>query len=327
MLPVAIIIAVADNREAGRPARFAAAVERALTAYLPPSSEFTCEAVTAAALPEVMAAAKPDSRHLFLVNAGGDAAHAGEHAGLNLHYIDAAPEAAALAARLADEIEASLPEIYRHGEAPRQAPAAIEDESMTRLDALLDGADNSNAEYRIRRRLAHASGDADIARRVRFHPAALSAAAEAFSRGAPVFTDSRMTAAGINRDLMAEFGCVITCALAADDLADFARETGITRSAAAFRLLGKRLNEAIVAVGNAPTALREVLRLTGEENIRPALIVGLPVGFVQAREAKMALADGDVPYITLRGTRGGSALAAAAINALATLNRPGREGD
>ena len=177
------------------------------------------------------------------------------------------------------------------------------------------------------RRLAHASGDAAIARRVRFHPAALSAAMAALGRGAPIFTDSRMTAAGINRDLMTKFGCAVTCALDADGLADYARGLGITRSAAAFRRLGERLSQAVVAVGNAPTALRELLRLITEENIRPALIVGLPVGFVQARESRMALADGDIPYITLRGTRGGSALAAAAINALARLNRPGGEGD
>jgi len=324
MVPVAIIISVAADWDSVRRARFAAAFERSLRAYLPPSSEFTCEVVTAAALPGVMGAAKSDSRHLFLVDTAAVSPPEG-YAGLNLHFVNAGTEAAALAARLADEIEMILPEIYRYTDAPEQDPAAIESASMSRLDVLLDGGDNTGAEYRVTRRLVHASGDVAIARSVRFHPAALSAAAEALGRGAPVFTDSRMTAAGINRDSMAKFGCGITCALEEDGLAEYARGLGITRSAAAFRRLGERLNQAIVAIGNAPTALRELLRLIAEEDVRPALIVGFPVGFVQARESKMALADGDIPYITMRGTRGGSALAAAAINALGLLNQPGGE--
>ncbi len=101
------------------------------------------------------------------------------------------------------------------------------------------------------------------------------------------------------------------------EVREFAKREGITRSMAAMRFFGKRLDGQLVAIGNAPTALFEVLRLVREENIRPAAIVGVPVGFVGAAESKAQLAaQNEIPYITVAGTKGGSSIAVAAVNAI-----------
>jgi precorrin-8X/cobalt-precorrin-8 methylmutase len=116
----------------------------------------------------------------------------------------------------------------------------------------------------------------------------------------------------------------VECTLDGDGVAAAARRRGITRSAAALDLWGAALTGAVVAIGNAPTALFRLLELLDEGAPRPALIVAMPVGFVGAAESKQALIDGDfgVPYIALAGRRGGSALAAATVNALAMDDRP-----
>jgi precorrin-8X/cobalt-precorrin-8 methylmutase len=121
-----------------------------------------------------------------------------------------------------------------------------------------------------------------------------------------------MLAAGINRHLAEACRCSIFCAL--DENKGLNPDT--TRAAAAMRHLGKRLNGAIVAIGNAPTALLALLGLIDNNGVKPALVVGMPVGFVQAKESKDELMKRDIPHITIDGTRGGSALAVATVNAL-----------
>ena len=125
-----------------------------------------------------------------------------------------------------------------------------------------------------------------------------------------------MVRTGINKRKLASFGGTVECLIADPAVADLAKSQGMTRSMAAMRTFGKKLDGAIVAIGNAPTALYEVLRLIEEENIRPALIVGIPVGFVGAADSKAVLAEkAPVPFITVEGTKGGSPIAAAVINA------------
>ena len=122
-------------------------------------------------------------------------------------------------------------------------------------------------------------------------------------------------ASGKNK--LAALGGEVKCLIADDEVARMAKSEGITRSMAAMRTFGKELEGAIVAIGNAPTALYEVLRLVEEENILPAVIVGIPVGFVGAADSKELLAKNEkVPYITVEGTKGGSPIAAAAVNAM-----------
>ena len=148
---------------------------------------------------------------------------------------------------------------------------------------------------------------------------AVSVGIAAIREGKPIFTDVRMVAVGINYHLTQEFGCSVHCALDEPGMMKQAQEEGVTRSAGAIRWLGRKLDGAIVVIGNAPTALLALLDLIDSGDVRPALVVGMPVGFVQAEESKAELTKRDVPYITVEGTRGGSAMAIATVNALLKL--------
>ena len=126
-----------------------------------------------------------------------------------------------------------------------------------------------------------------------------------------------MVRTGINNRKLASFGGEVFCHVAEPEIIDKAKKEGITRSMAAMRSFGEKINGSIVAIGNAPTALYEVLRMVEQDGIRPALIVGIPVGFVGAADSKAALAKNNfVPYVTVEGTKGGSPIAAAVINAI-----------
>ena len=199
-------------------------------------------------------------------------------------------------------------------------PMAIENRSMELIAPHLDGLDLDERATKLYSRLIHASGDVGYAPITRVHPEAIDRAIEALKAGAHIYTDVEMVRTGINKKKLASFGGEVHCLVADPDVAVRAKELGITRAMVAMRQFGKALNGSIVAIGNAPTALFEVLRLVREEGIRPACIVGIPVGFVGAAESKAALAaHGIVPYITVEGTKGGSPIAAAAINALMYL--------
>ena len=199
-------------------------------------------------------------------------------------------------------------------------PMAIENRSMELIAPHLEGLDLDERATKLYSRLIHASGDVGYAPITRVHPEAIDRAIEALKAGAHIYTDVEMVRTGINKKKLASFGGEVHCLVADPDVAVRAKELGITRAMVAMRQFGKDLDGNIVAIGNAPTALFEVLRLVREEGIRPACIVGIPVGFVGAAESKAALAEnGIVPYITVEGTKGGSPIAAAAINALMYL--------
>ena len=196
-------------------------------------------------------------------------------------------------------------------------PVAIEERSMEIIAPHLAGLNLGDDEKKIYSRIIHASGDVEYAPIIKIHPQAVSAAKAALLRGANIFTDVEMVRRGISIRTFTKFGGEIFCKVSDVDVREFAKREGITRSMAAMRIFGKRLDGEIVAVGNAPTALFEVLRLVREENIRPAVIIGVPVGFVGAAESKAQLAAQDViPYITVEGTKGGSSIAVAAVNAI-----------
>lgn len=196
-------------------------------------------------------------------------------------------------------------------------PMEIEERSMEIIAPHLSGLNLSDDERKIYSRIIHASGDVEYAPIIRIHPKAIAATKEALLRGANIFTDVEMVRRGINFRTFSKFGGEIFCKVSDVDVRELAEREGITRSMAAMRIFGKRLDGQIIAIGNAPTALFEVLRLTREENIRPAVIIGVPVGFVGAAEAKAELAaQEDVPFITVEGTKGGSSIAVAAVNAM-----------
>ncbi len=170
-------------------------------------------------------------------------------------------------------------------------------------------------------RMVHACGMPDIVADLAFSPGAGDAGRAALRAGATVLVDTEMVAHGIVRARLPAANPVV-CSLNAPGVAERAERLGVTRSAAAVELWRDALAGAVIAVGNAPTALYRLLELLEEGAPRPALVVAMPVGFIGAAEAKEALIEGafDVPYVALRGRRGGSALAAAAVNALAAAD-------
>jgi precorrin-8X/cobalt-precorrin-8 methylmutase len=169
-------------------------------------------------------------------------------------------------------------------------------------------------------RMIHACGDVDIVALVAASPDVVSAARGALAAGRPIFCDSMMVASGITRARLAA-GNAIRCTLHDPGIADDARRAATTRSAAAVDRWLPDLDGAVAVVGNAPTALFRLLELVLAGATRPAAVLGLPVGFVGAAESKEALAtlDHGIPYLTLHGRRGGSAMAVAAVNALASV--------
>jgi precorrin-8X/cobalt-precorrin-8 methylmutase len=198
----------------------------------------------------------------------------------------------------------------------RQSFATIEAEA--RLDALPE------TLRAIARRMIHACGMTDLVDDLAWHGDPVAAARRAIDGNAPILTDAQMVASGIIRRRFSK--TEIVCVIAQDTVADTARRLATTRSAAAVELWRDRLQGAVVAIGNAPTALFHLLDLIEAGGPQPAAIFGFPVGFVGAVESKQALIDADlgIPYLTLRGRRGGSAIAAAAINALVD-EQPGAE--
>ncbi len=173
-------------------------------------------------------------------------------------------------------------------------------------------------EERVAVRVIHASGMVEVARDLKFSPDFAEAARSALRAGAPIFCDSEMVAHGITRARLPASNAVI-CTLRDPQTPVIAERQGLTRSAAALELWGDRLGGALVAVGNAPTALFRLLELLDAGAPKPAAVIGMPVGFVGATESKTALAQaGNVPWLIVEGRKGGSAMASAAVNALAS---------
>ena len=196
----------------------------------------------------------------------------------------------------------------------------IENKSMEIIAPHLAGLNLSEAETKVYSRMIHASGDVDYAKVIRLHPKAIEVTQEALKRGANIYTDVEMVRTGINKKAFGRYGGKIECRVADPEIAEIAKREGITRSMAAMRAFGKDLAGSIIAIGNAPTALFEVLRLAEKENILPAVIIGIPVGFVGAADSKKLLAENTlVPYVTVEGTKGGSPIAASVVNAIMYL--------
>lgn len=176
----------------------------------------------------------------------------------------------------------------------------------------------SPTEERVAVRIIHACGMVEAAADIAFAPGAVEAGIAALRAGAPVLCDARMVADGVTRTRLPAGNDVI-CTLQDPAVPGLAARLGTTRTAAALELWRERLGGAVVVIGNAPTALFRLLELLDEGVPAPACVVGMPVGFVGAAESKEALfADGRVPALIVRGRKGGSAMAAAALNALAS---------
>jgi precorrin-8X/cobalt-precorrin-8 methylmutase len=173
-------------------------------------------------------------------------------------------------------------------------------------------------EERVAVRIIHACGMVEIAADIAFAPGAVIAGIRALLAGAPILCDAKMVSNGVTKSRLPA-GNPVVCTLDDPRIVELARELGNTRTAAAMELWRDRMGGAVVAIGNAPTALFRLLEMLDEGAPAPACVIGMPVGFVGAAESKEALiADGRVPYLAVRGRKGGSAMTVAAINALAS---------
>jgi len=172
-------------------------------------------------------------------------------------------------------------------------------------------------------RIVRAEGEPQIVDSVKFSPGAVEVGLDAIKSSAQIVTDVRMVEVGTSKAMLKLSGNPITTLIDAPNVAVLAKAEGITRSAAAIRVLAPKISGAVVAVGNAPTALLALLDLIDEHKVSPALIIGMPVGFVACAESKQELVQRAVPYITILGNRGGSSAAAATLNALLTIATKG----
>ena len=197
--------------------------------------------------------------------------------------------------------------------------AAIYLESFATIRAEADLARFDKDEEQVVVRMIHAAGMVGLEKHVKFSPGFAQAARTAMENGAPIFCDARMVSEGVTRPRLPADNQVI-CTLHADGIHELAAEMGTTRSAAALEHWRDKLGGAVVAIGNAPTALFHLLNMLEDPDCpRPAAIIGCPVGFVGARESKDALwADQPVPCCIVEGRLGGSAITVAAINAIAS---------
>jgi precorrin-8X/cobalt-precorrin-8 methylmutase len=196
--------------------------------------------------------------------------------------------------------------------------AAIYERSFAIIRAEADLARFTPEQEKVAVRMIHACGMVELAQDIDFSPDFVASAKAALRKGAPILCDANMVAHGVTRARLPANNAVV-CTLAEPGVATIAAELGNTRSAAAMELWRNRLDGAVVVIGNAPTSLFRLLEMLNEGAPLPAAVIGMPVGFVGAAESKDALAaDGRAPYAIVKGRKGGSAMAAAAVNALAS---------
>ena len=202
-------------------------------------------------------------------------------------------------------------------------PEEIEALSFKIIDQEAGSHHFSSEQWQVVRRMIHTSADFEYKNSVRFHPQALRAGLDAIGQGKVLFTDTNMARVGIRKKELSRFGAEVKCYISDDHVRRIAADTGVTRASAAVDAAIDKISGGIYVVGNAPTALLRLIELVKGKKVSPALIIGLPVGFVNAAEAKAALMELDLPYISNIGRKGGSNVAASVVNALAIMAAEG----
>ncbi len=199
---------------------------------------------------------------------------------------------------------------------------SIEDSSFAIIDQEAGPHDFSPGEWEVARRVIHATADFEFKTLMKFHKDAIESGIAALRGGCPILVDVKMISAGLNEDRLNAYGCSIFSYISDADVIETAKKNNSTRAIESMRKAHRsgKLNGAVVAIGNAPTALLETVRLIKEESAKPALVIGVPVGFVSAAESKEAILGTDTPYIVSRGRKGGSTIAVAIIHALLLLS-------
>jgi precorrin-8X/cobalt-precorrin-8 methylmutase len=201
----------------------------------------------------------------------------------------------------------------------------IEDDSFAIIDREVGAHGLPDATWQVVRRVIHATADFEFLQLLQVSADAVASGIAALRRGAPLLVDVKMIAAGVSEERLAAYGCRVCSYISDPDVIETARRAGSTRAIEAMRKAHARgeVDGAIIAIGNAPTALLELVRLVREEGAKPALVIGVPVGFVSAAESKDAVLGVPVPSIVARGRKGGSPVAVAVIHALLLLSASG----
>ena len=195
-------------------------------------------------------------------------------------------------------------------------PADIEKRSFAIITEELGGRTFPDGVAEVVKRVIHTSADFDYADNLCFSPDAVEQAKAALEAGATIVTDTNMALAGISKPTLAQLGGKAVCLMADEDVAREAKARGVTRATVSMEHAAKLDGPLIFAIGNAPTALIRLHELIEEGAVSPALVIGVPVGFVNVVESKELFLGGDTPYIIARGRKGGSNVAAAIVNAL-----------
>ena len=199
-----------------------------------------------------------------------------------------------------------------------QKGQSIEDKSMGIIENEIGAHPYSKDEWPIVRRVIHATADFDFARQnmIVFHKNAISRGITALESGCNIIVDVNGVIGGLNKENLKEFGNKAICNISDSNIVEQAKKLNKTRAQTSMRMAASEMNGGVVAIGNAPTALVEVIQMTRENVTRPALVIGIPVGFVCAVESKEELQTLNIPYITNKGRKGGSPCASAIVNAL-----------
>ncbi|MDP3791979.1 MAG: precorrin-8X methylmutase [Candidatus Omnitrophota bacterium] len=205
------------------------------------------------------------------------------------------------------------------------SPKEIELKSFRIVDKYLADVKLARPQKEVTARVIHATSDLNYAKDILFHPKAIRAAVTAIKKGKNIVADANMVKAGINKKILSGFGGRVICFIDNKGVAKQASRLNITRSILAMRKACKSINGGIVVIGNAPTALFEVCDMVSKGRAEPSLIIGLPVGFVGAKESKKKLRTLKIPYITNRSRYGGSSAAAACVNALLKIAKREKE--
>ena len=194
-------------------------------------------------------------------------------------------------------------------------PAAIEARSMEIIESELK-TEIPPENKAVVKRVIHATADFDYAENLAFSEGAVAKALDALRMGCRIVTDTQMAKSGINKTAAGKLGCEVDCFMSDPDVAEEAKARGCTRAQVSMEKAARLGGPVIFAVGNAPTALLTLRALLDEEKVKPELVIGVPVGFVNILEAKDAILSSSVPYIVAKGRKGGSNVAAAIVNEL-----------
>ena len=200
---------------------------------------------------------------------------------------------------------------------------SIEDESMQIIEAEIGPHQYNELEWPIVRRVIHATADFDFAKenKIIFSKDAIKSGISALKDGCNIIVDVNGVLGGLNKQNLKDYSCNVICNISNPKIVEEAKKFNKTRAQTSMRMAASEMNGGIVVIGNAPTALLEIIAMVKEDVTKPALIVGIPVGFVSSPESKEALQSLDVPYITNIGRKGGSPCASAIVNALFKLLR------